>query len=210
MLFSSSEAQKPDFGCRVHNFTSLDLKIYICHKYQKHESWKSNIKMRDDTVICCSTGKLLSFPERWQHFSGGWLLYYFCIHCPSQMHAGSFSFLKSSSKIKFQNAPFTIGRGYMWFLWIPHLYLLSNFIEYSEMWDKKDTHLPPQAVFIDLYSISTYFVFQCVQNMPSNRNPTKYISITSFLYSRFSKIPLKYTYSSALSIPERGKKESNI
>lgn len=118
-------------------------KIYICHKYQKHESCKSNIKMRDDAVMRCSTGKLLSFPERWQHFSGGWLLYYFCIHCPSLMHAGSFSFLKSSSKIKFQNAPFTIGRAHTWFLWIPHLYFVSNSVHYFEMWDKEDTHPPP-------------------------------------------------------------------
>lgn len=118
-------------------------KIYICHKYQEHESWKSNIKMRDDTVMRCSTGKLLPFPERWQHFRGGWLLYYFCIHCPSLMEAGSFSFLKSGSKIKFQNAPFTMGRAHMWFWWIPHLYLVPNFVQYFEMWDKKDTHPPP-------------------------------------------------------------------
>lgn len=58
-----------------------------------------------------------------------------------------------------------------------------------------------------MYSISTNFVFQYVQNMSSNGNLRKYISITSFLYSRFSKILLKYTYSSALSIPEKGKKD---
>lgn len=98
----------------------------------------------------------------------------------------------------------------MWFLWIPHLDLVSNFVQYFEMWDKKDRHPPPWAVFTDVYSISTNSVFQYVQNMSSNGNLKMYISITSFLYSRFSKILLKYTYSSALSIPDKGKKESNI
>lgn len=98
----------------------------------------------------------------------------------------------------------------MWFLWIPHLYLVSNFIQCFEMWDKKDRQPPPWPVFTDVYSISTDFVFQYVQNMSSNGNLKMYISVTSFLYSRFSKILLKYTYSSALSIPDKGKKESSI
>lgn len=98
----------------------------------------------------------------------------------------------------------------MWFLWIPHLDLVSNFVQYFEMWDKKDRHPSPWAVFTDVYSISTNSVFQYVQNMSSNGNLKMYISITSFLYSRFSKILLKYTYSSALSIPDKGKKESSI
>lgn len=37
-----------------------------------------------------------------------------------------------------------------------------------------------------------------------------YISITSFLYSRFSKILLKCTHSSALYTPEKGKEENRI
>lgn len=76
------------------------------------------------------------------------------------------------------------------------------------MWDKKDRHPPPWAVFTDVYSISTNSVFQYVQNMSSNGNLKMYISITSFLYSRFSKILLKYTYSLPFPFQTKGRKRA--